>query len=320
MSEMSIAQNNAVIAGMNTVSGFELMQRQAKMLSSSSMVPKEYQGQTGMPNCMIALDISHRMNIPPIMVMQNMHVIHGRPTWGAPFLISSVNGCGKFSAIRYEFNGLDGDDWGCRSVATERSTGFVLNGPWVTIGIARAEGWLGKSGSKWRTMPELMLCYRSATWWVRLYAPEVSMGMLTDDEVHDISASASPAKNNSMRDMRPMVVEAVDVIDEPEPRTKPKPNPNPNFIPNPEPEPEPEPEHEHDPVAEVRDDVITGPIKYVKYAVRCLEMAKTEADISSIMDRLETGVLHNEAVKDAAAAAIKRLITQVQDDVFPGDR
>jgi RecT family len=307
MAEIAVVPNNAVRAGMDTVGGFELMQRQARMLSSSSMVPNDYKGPSGFSNCMIALDISQRMGIPPIMVTQNMHVIHGRPTWGAPFLISSVNGCGRYSAIRYEFNGLEGDAWGCRAVATERSTGFVLEGPWVTIGIARAEGWLGKSGSKWKTMPELMLRYRAASWWVRLYAPEVSMGMLTDDEAYDISDAKKQPSGNQIR--QPQIVEIAEII---EPDDSPAPA-----------------EHHAPPREDTRDDKITGPIRYVKYAMKCLEMAKTETEIGSIMDRLEPSVLHNEAVKKAAADAIKRLIDDAQsktpaqqfdDETFPGDR
>jgi hypothetical protein len=53
--------------------------------------------------------------------------------------------------------------------------------------MAKAEGWLTKTGSKWITMPELMLKYRAAAFFGRLYAPEVLMGMQTSEEVIDIT-------------------------------------------------------------------------------------------------------------------------------------
>jgi hypothetical protein len=53
--------------------------------------------------------------------------------------------------------------------------------------MAKAEGWLDKAGSKWKTMPELMLKYRAAAFFGRLYAPEVLMGMQTSEEVIDIT-------------------------------------------------------------------------------------------------------------------------------------
>jgi|GEM_PF-4911837 hypothetical protein len=34
-------------------------------------------------------------------------------------------------------------------------------------------------------MPEQMLMYRAASWWVRAYAPELAMGMRTEDEIRD---------------------------------------------------------------------------------------------------------------------------------------
>ena len=52
--------------------------------------------------------------------------------------------------------------------------------------IAKKEGWIDKNGSKWRTMPEQMLMYRSASWFVRAYAPEISMGLQTQEEMEDV--------------------------------------------------------------------------------------------------------------------------------------
>jgi hypothetical protein len=175
-----------VSIGLTTQHSFELAQRAAKMLSSSTLVPKEYQGPAGMANCIIALNMSHRMGADPLMVMQNLVVVHGRPTWSSQFLIATFNSCGKFSAMRFEFFGdKNTDDYGCRAYATELSTGEKLYGSDVTIGIAKAEGWHSRNGSKWKTMPDQMLRYRAASWFVRTVAPELSMGLHTSDEIID---------------------------------------------------------------------------------------------------------------------------------------
>ena len=50
------------------------------------------------------------------------------------------------------------------------------------------EGWFTKAGSKWRTMPKLMLQYRSGTFFGRVYAPEALAGFQTDNEILDIEA------------------------------------------------------------------------------------------------------------------------------------
>jgi hypothetical protein len=52
--------------------------------------------------------------------------------------------------------------------------------------MAKAEGWYSKNGSKWQTMPDQMLRYRAASFFVRSYAPELSLGIHTEHEVADI--------------------------------------------------------------------------------------------------------------------------------------
>lgn len=184
----AVVQNDAaqgnVLVGFGSIQGFELAQRIAKMLSQSTLVPKEYQG--NIANCVIALNMANRMGSDPLMVMQNLYIVHGRPGWSAQFLISTFNTSGRFSALRYEWVGEQGtDEWGCRAWAIEKETGDKLVGATVTIGLAKKERWYQKDGSKWQTMPQQMLMYRAAAWFIRAYAPEIAMGMHTDDELRD---------------------------------------------------------------------------------------------------------------------------------------
>ena len=180
-----IGEMQNVQVGLTSLQGFELAQRAAKCLASSTLVPKEYQN--NLANCVIALNMAQRVGADPLMVMQNLTIVHGRPTWASQFLIATFNSCGRFSPIRYEFSGKEGtDDWGCRATATETATGEKLTGPLVTIAIAKKEGWYSRNGSKWQTMPEQMLRYRAAAWFVRTTAPELSMGLQTAEEIHDV--------------------------------------------------------------------------------------------------------------------------------------
>lgn len=185
--ELATVQQDAapVALGFANSNSFELMQRAAKLLSASTLVPKEYQG--NLPNCVIALNMAQRVGADPLQVMQNLYVVHGRPGWSSQFLIASFNQSGRFSALRYEFFGDEGTDGrGCRAWAIEKETGEKLVGADVTIGLAKKEGWYGKSGSKWQTMPQQMLMYRAASWFVRAYAPELSMGLQTQEELRDV--------------------------------------------------------------------------------------------------------------------------------------
>jgi hypothetical protein len=180
--------------GFASKGSFELMQRAAKLLSSSSLVPKIYQGDGGLANCVIALNMALRIGADPLMVMQNLYVVHGNPAWSAQFLIATFNTCGRFSAIRYRWTGEKGTDtWGCVANAIETGTGELLEGSEVTIALAKKEGWYSKSGSKWQSMPQQMLMYRAAAWFVRAYAPELAMGIKTVDEVEDFTVEQEPA-------------------------------------------------------------------------------------------------------------------------------
>jgi len=162
---------------------FEMAQRAAKLLASSKLVPVNFQN--NLPDCLIALEMAGRMKTSPIMVMQNMYIVHGKPGWSAQFLISSLNASGRFSSLRYVVDGKD-DDYGCVAWATD-SKGEKLESPRVTINMAKKEGWFGKTGSKWQTMPDLMLRYRSATFFIRLYAPELAMGFQSQEEIIDVT-------------------------------------------------------------------------------------------------------------------------------------
>jgi hypothetical protein len=179
-----IAEMQNVSVGLTNLQGFELAQRAAKLLAASTLVPKEYQN--NVPNCVIALNMAQRIGADALMTMQNLVVVHGRPTWSAQFLIATFNSNGRFTPIRYEFQGTEGsDDWGCRATTTDKESGEKLNGPLVTIGIAKKEGWHDRNGSKWKTMPEQMLRYRAASWLIRSTAPEIAMGLHTTDEITD---------------------------------------------------------------------------------------------------------------------------------------
>lgn len=157
----------------------------ANMMSDSDIIPDTFKKKPA--NVLIALNMANRLQADPLMVMQNLYIVYGNPGWSSKFLIACFNTCGRFSSIKYEFFGTPGkDDYGCRAYATELATGEKVMSIDVTMGMAHAEGWATKKGSKWQTMPQLMLQYRAATFLIRTCAPEISMGLPTADELVDI--------------------------------------------------------------------------------------------------------------------------------------
>jgi hypothetical protein len=175
-----------------------IAQRQAIAWSKSTIIPKEYQNNVS--NCIVALEMASRIGASPMQVMQNLFVVQGRPGWSSTFLIASVNHCGRFTSLRYEERGeTGGDTYAVRAWAEEKRTGERLNGTWITWEMVKAEGWLNKTGSKWKTMPDQMFKYRAASFWQRTYAPEISMGLHTVEEVEDIAPVQIPKGTTTVR-------------------------------------------------------------------------------------------------------------------------
>lgn len=158
-------------------------------------------------NCMIALNKAAILHSDPLTIMQNMAIVYGRPSWSATFLIGTVNSCGRYMPLKFRFgtdgqlketytvykkNGqgqsktIDTPNLTCVAYSTERGSDEVLEGTTVSMRLAFNEGWIQKDGSKWLTMPKQMLMYRAAAFWVRVYAPEISQGMQTAEEIIDI--------------------------------------------------------------------------------------------------------------------------------------
>lgn len=183
------------------VKQFETLQRVCDMLSKSDFVPEQFKAVgkdrcKAVANCMIALDMSQRIGASPIMVMNNLYQVHGKMSWSAAFLVSTINACGKYEPLQYGvedvtpkelvFNSKKIKNLSCYAYTYLKGTKQLLRGSTITVDMAIKEGWYGKNGSKWQTMPEQMLKYRAAAFWCRTFAPELSMGLYTREEMEDV--------------------------------------------------------------------------------------------------------------------------------------
>lgn len=153
-----------------------------KMFASSSLVPQAYQGKA--MDCTIAVDMANRMGISPMMVMQNLYVVKGKPSWSGQACTSLISGSGKFKNVRHVYTGTKGTDVrGCYVEAVRIENGEVVQGTEVTIEMAKMEGWL--SNSKWKSMPDQMLAYRASAFFARVHIPNALMGVAVEGEVDD---------------------------------------------------------------------------------------------------------------------------------------
>lgn len=218
MSEQITTLKNQVVAGFGTVEAFELLQRQGLMLSKSSMLPDAFKNNVA--DCSIALEMSARMGntVSPLSILQSIVPVFGKPTFEAKFIIGLLKARCGYRRFDYEMSGEVGDAGEvrrtqkldragkpildkkgnpiydneiiragrtCLAYAIDRD-GNRLDGVPVSMAMAKVEGWYDKNGSKWQTMPELMLRYRAATFFKNIHCPEITMGFRSTDEAADM--------------------------------------------------------------------------------------------------------------------------------------
>lgn len=173
---------------------FEHSQRIAKMFASSELVPPHMRGKIA--DCLIAYAIAKRTREEPLVVLQNIYFVSGRAGWSATYMIAKANRSGAFSRrINWRVEG-EGKNTRVTAFATLADSGEPVEAT-ASMAMAEAEGWT--KNPKYKSMPEQMLRYRSATMLIRLFAPEVMMGLPVADEI-DYAQARGPA---AMRDVTP---------------------------------------------------------------------------------------------------------------------
>lgn len=197
MAENGIVVSQPQVSGLNMFANqesFNTGYKMAQILSQSTIIPDIFKGNVG--NVMIAIDLSQRIHANPLMIMQNMSVIYGMPSFSAKFLIACINASGLFAtALRYEFVGEQGkDDWGCYAYAIDKQ-GELIKGSTVTIHQAKIKGWYDKKGSNWQADPEQMLRYRAATRFQNAYCPEITCGLAVKEDLEDGDYTEITANN-----------------------------------------------------------------------------------------------------------------------------
>ena len=138
LATIPIVQNETV-----SVSTFLLhpeIEKRSAMLARSTMIPESFRNNPS--NCLIALDIALRLQTSPLMVMQNLYIVQGRPSWSGQFLIACINKSGLFKTpLRFKFSGKENtDDYGCVAYAIDKN-GETLESTKITVAMAKKEKW-----------------------------------------------------------------------------------------------------------------------------------------------------------------------------------
>ncbi|RLA78192.1 MAG: hypothetical protein DRG78_15680 [Epsilonproteobacteria bacterium] len=178
-------KTTAVATFTQTEDYFQKKWNMATAIATSALIPNTYRGKIA--DVMIAMELSEQMGMSLFTVTQNLDIIHGKTGWKSTFIIATINSCGRYSSkLQFEWKGKLGEaQWGCRAYVVQKDKSKLF-GSWIDIHMATQEGWVDKKGSKWVTMPEQMLQYRAASFFGRLYVPDLLVGLQTIDEMIDV--------------------------------------------------------------------------------------------------------------------------------------
>jgi len=178
--------------------------KMAESLSKSELVPSNYKNKP--ENCLIAIDIARQIGArSPLFVMQNLYIVLGKPSWSGQYTAAIVHS--NFKNVKVEWqNSETQEEKGCRVVAIDKN-GNECIGTWITLKMAKLEGWIDKDGSKWKTMPVQMLQYRAFAFFARVYCPDKLMGLHDEFEQEDIK----PGRTTQTRTLEEKLSNVVEV-------------------------------------------------------------------------------------------------------------
>lgn len=215
IAEGSILNNPQALAHLGNV---------ARFFAYSELVPTHYQGKPH--EIFIALESARNLGVDPMVYLQGTTVIHGRQGMFASLINSLLKRSGVLiGAVRYEEEETGEIAFGTvkdiriRAYGKEKETGEILHGPWVSLAMAKAEGWT--KNSKYTSMPNIMLEKRALTFFCRRFFPEVLNGMHEVGEIEDMNFTPSP--DNAPPIVSPLEVEAPATPAEPVSRPEEKP-------------------------------------------------------------------------------------------------
>ncbi|MGB0412124.1 MAG: hypothetical protein ACPGFA_11090 [Pikeienuella sp.] len=192
---------------------FEQMQRVGKMLAMSPLFPEHLRSgspEQALANAVLVVNIALRLNEDPLTVGQHIYFVSGRAGWSTSYLIAKANQHEVFrDPIDWEISGK-GETLSVTAFATIEKTGKRVAYT-CDMAMAKAENWV--KNKKYQTMPELMLRYRSAAALIRLYCPEIMVGVPAQVDIE--------LGSNDMRDITPQTESEPEVEEKDEkPKTK----------------------------------------------------------------------------------------------------
>lgn len=211
-------REGTLLAPIFNPSFFEHMQRIAKLMAFAPLIPQHLRASNldaTMANCFLVVNQALKWRMDPFAVAQETFVREGKIGYSGKLVAAALESCLGIKLYYYFFGEPGTDSRGIlvrdkpRGEETERE----LKG---TVAEWRTKTKDGHVNFNWANQPDDMLIYRGTRQWCRRYEPSVILGVLTDDELHDIAA-------NNARDITPREQSTSALVSAPVPPPPPPP-------------------------------------------------------------------------------------------------
>lgn len=147
----------------------------AKILSCSGLIP---QGLNTPEKVCVALEWGHELQLSPMVAVQNIAVINGKPTLSADIMAAVVKRSPEFGGIEWR----ELTDRAAECVVTRRAAGYTeTTVSRFTLADAANAGLTGRD--VWKKYPKRMLKHRCLSYALRDAFPDILAGLYNPDEM-----------------------------------------------------------------------------------------------------------------------------------------
>ncbi len=152
----------------------------ARMIADSDFAPKQYKGKP--TNVLIAIQMGADIGLKPMVALQNIAVINGRPSIWGDGALALVRGAGVVDKFKETIEG-EGDKRAATCVLKRKGDSDETVNTFSVADAKKANLW-GKEGP-WSTYPDRMLKMRARSFTLRDAAPDILMGLVLTEEAMD---------------------------------------------------------------------------------------------------------------------------------------
>lgn len=205
--EIRVVEDSSALSYLFDTAKFEHSYRIAEAMARASLIPKHLKGPTKedtAANCFLVVNQALRWNLDPFAVAPETYEVHGKLGYQGKLVAAVINTrAGLAERLSYTFSGTKGKDDFTVTVSG-RFEGRDKSDT-VTLSVGQAK----TANEMWTKDPEQKLIYSGAVRWARRHAPEVILGVTTDDDLEAMRdeariIAAKPVKTPKFEGLAPL--------------------------------------------------------------------------------------------------------------------